>query len=189
MARGNRHAPFVGQAACTFALMFSRALRALNHLLLIAAGPGLAAAAPPVYKTYHNLRFGYRIDYPADLRPASEADNRDGRRFVSADGHTVLTAYAGYLVLEGGLDAERAIARRAWRQQQATITLDQRTRTGPGFVLSGQVKGMIFYERTVLNGNTRTTFRWEYPAARKALMDGFIWHTLQTLHPGGTGRE
>lgn len=103
----------------------------------------------------------------------------------------MLTAYAGYLVLEGGLDAERALARRVWRQQQATITLDQRTRPGPcpGFVLSGQVKGIIFFERTVLNGNTRTTFRWEYPAARKALMDGVIRHTLGTLHPGGTGRD
>ena len=158
---------------------------ALIRLLLLVAAFALAVLAPPAYKTYQNLRFGFRIDYPTDLKPAPEADNGDGRRFESADGHTVLTAYAGYLALDGGLDAERTLSRQAWQQQHATITLDQRTRTHPGYVLSGQVKGTIFYERTVLNGNTCTTFLWEYPAARKAAMDGVIQHTLRTLHPGG----
>ena len=146
-----------------------------------------ALAAPLTYRTYHNARFGYRIDYPADFRPQPEADNGDGRCFVSADGQTVLTAYAGYNALDGGLAANRKIARQAWQKKQATLTLDQLTRTG--YVLSGQMKGRIFYEKTVLKSNTLTTFLWEYPAARKAAMDAVIQHTIQTLQPGGAGEN
>jgi hypothetical protein len=142
-------------------------------------------AAPPTYKTYHNARFGYRIDYPADLRPQPEPDNGDGRRFVSADGQTVLTAYAGYQALDGGLATTRNVARQGWQEKHATFTLDQLTRTG--YVLSGQLKGRIFYEKTILKSNTLTTFLWEYPAARKAAMDAVVRHTIQTLQSSVAG--
>ncbi len=156
----------------------------MKTLLLLG---GLLLTAPPAYRTYHNARFGYRIDYPADLRPQPEAGNGDGRRFVSADGQTVLSAYAGYAALDGGLAAHRKIARETWQDQRATITLDQLTRTG--YVLSGQVKGQIFYEKTVLQSNTLTTFLWEYPAARKAAMDDVIQHTIRTLQPSVAGEN
>jgi hypothetical protein len=145
----------------------------------------LASLAPPAYKTYHNARFGYRIDYPADLRPQPEAGNRDGRRFVSADGQTVLSAYAGYNALDGGLAANQQLAREGWREKHATCTFDQLTRTG--YVVSGRVKNRIFYERTVLKSNTLTTFVWEYPLAQKAAMDAVIQHTVRTLQPSAAG--
>jgi hypothetical protein len=147
----------------------------------------VALLAPPTYKTYHNARFGYRIDYPADFKPQREADNSDGRRFVSPDGQTVLTAYASYQVLDGGLAAYRNMARAHWQEQHATIALDQKTSTG--FALSGTVKGRIFYEKTVLKDSTLTTFEWQYPAARKAAMDPVIRHTIQTLQPSVAGSD
>ena len=147
-------------------------------LTLILALPG-----PPAYRTYHNARFGYRIDYPADLRAQPESDNGDGRRFVSADGQTTLTAYASYNALDGGLPAHRQIARESWQEKHATLTLDQLTRTG--YALSGRLDSRIFYEKTVLKAGTLTTFAWEYPAARKAAMDAVIQHTISTLQPGG----
>lgn len=99
----------------------------------------------------------------------------------------MLTAYAGYHALAGGLAADRKIARQSWQEQHAPLTLDQLTRTG--YVLSGQVKGRIFYEKTVLKSNTRTTFLWEYPAARKAAMAAVIQHTIQTLQPSVAGEN
>ena len=159
----------------------------MNKVLLISGGLALASLAPPAYKTYHNARFGYRIDHPADFQPQPEPDNGDGRRFLSADGQTMLTAYAGYNALDGGLAADRKIARQSWQKKQATFTLDQLTRTG--YVLSGQVKGRIFYEKVVLKNNTLTTFLWEYPAARKAAMDAVIQHTIQTLQPSVAGAD
>jgi len=159
----------------------------MNKLLLLSGGLALVSLAPPTYKTYHNARFGYRIDYSADLRPQPESDNGDGRRFISADGQTTLSAYAGYNALDGGLAADRKIARQSWQEKHATITLDQLTRTG--YALSGQVKGRIFYEKTVLKSNTLTTFVWEYPATRKAAMDAVIRHTIQTLQPSMAGGD
>lgn len=143
--------------------------------------------APPTYKTYHNARFGYRIDYPAEFKPQPEAGNGDGRRFVSPDGQTVLTAYASYQALDGGLAAYRTLARERWQEEHATIVLDQKNSTG--YALSGTVKGRIFYEKTVLKNGTLTTFEWQYPAARKAAMDPIIRHTSQTLQPSVAGGE
>jgi hypothetical protein len=159
----------------------------MTSALLLGGALALASLASPAYKTYHNTRFGYHIDYPADLRPQPEADNGDGCRFVSADGQTVLTAYASYNALDGGLATERRIAQQSWREKYATFTLDQLTRTG--YVLSGQVQGRIFYEKTVLKNNTLTTFSWEYPAAQKAAMDTVIRHTAQTLQPSVAGAD
>lgn len=156
----------------------------MNRVVFLGAALAMTSLTPPAYKTYYNQRFGYRIDYPTNLRPQPEADNGDGRRFASADGQTVLSAYAGYNALDGGLAADRIIARQSWQKKHASITLDQLTRTG--YVLSGQVKDQIFYERTVLKSNTLTTFVWEYPAARKTAMDAVIQHTIRTLQPSAS---
>ena len=151
-------------------------------LLLALAAP----ATPPAYRTYCNARFGYCVDYPADLKPQPEADNGDGRRFVSADGQTVLTAYASYSVLDGGLATERNMSREGWRKDKASITLDQKV--ADGYVLSGLVKGHIFYQKTVLRGGTLSTFSWEYPAARKAAMDAVVQHTSRSWQPSAGGK-
>ena len=154
----------------------------LTSLLLLGS-----QVTPPTYRVYHNERFGYRIDYPTTLKPQPEADNGDGRRFVSADGQTTLTVYASYNALDEGVAAYRQSARQDWQQKGAAITLDQALATG--FVLSGQVKKTIFYEKTVLRANTLTTFIWEYPTARKAAMDAVIQHTVRTLQPSVAGGQ
>jgi hypothetical protein len=158
----------------------------MNKLLLLSGGLALASLTPPAYKTYHNARFGYRIDYPADFRPQPEPENGDGRRFLSPDGQAVLTVFAGYAAEDDGLNKRRAVARQGWQEQHATFTLDQPTRTG--YVLSGQVKDRIFYEKTVMKSDMLTVFSWEYPAARKAALDAVIQHTIQSLQPSIDGK-
>jgi hypothetical protein len=153
--------------------------------LLLAATLLAGLAAPPAYKTYVNPRFGFRIDYPAELRQQPEPENGDGRRFVSADGQTTLSAYAGYNALDGGLPAYRRISRQGWQEQHAALSLDQLTGGGTGFVLSGRLQGQIFYQKTVLKSDVLTTFTWQYPAARKAAMDAVIQRTIRTWQPGG----
>jgi len=59
----------------------------VHYTLLVTGGLALAGLDQPTYKTCHNACFGYRIEYPADLRPQPNADNGDGRRFVPADEH------------------------------------------------------------------------------------------------------
>ncbi|MDO7874397.1 hypothetical protein Q5H93_06605 [Hymenobacter sp. ASUV-10] len=152
---------------------------------LLAAGAVLSAgSAPPAYRTYANARFGFRIDFPASFRVQPEPANGDGRRFVSADGRTVLSAYAGYNVLDEGMADDRRLARQGWQEKKATFSLDQLTGKGTGYVLSGRVQGDIFYQKTVLRSGVLSTFVWQYPAARKAAMDAVIQHTIQTWQPG-----
>lgn len=57
----------------------------------------------------------------------------------------MLTVCAGYAAATDGLAKRRKVARQDWQAQSATFALDQPTRTG--YVLSGQVKGRIFYEK------------------------------------------
>jgi hypothetical protein len=97
----------------------------------------------------------------------------------------VLTVFAGYAAATNGLAKRQKVAREDWQAKHATFTLDQPTRTG--YVLSGLVKGRIFYERTVVKSYMLTTFIWEYPAARKAAMDAVIQHTAQSLQPSVQG--
>jgi hypothetical protein len=62
--------------------------RIVSHLLvaLIIALPAVASNSL-TYKPYVNLRFGYSVQYPADLLIAQgESDNSDGQRFVSKNG-------------------------------------------------------------------------------------------------------
>lgn len=49
------------------------------------------------YRTYHNIRFGYSISYPADsLIPQGEAENGDGQKFLSRDGRTEMLVYGSH---------------------------------------------------------------------------------------------
>lgn len=154
----------------------------MRNALLLGGALVLASLAPPAYRTYHNARFGYRIDYPADCRPQPKPDNGDGRRFVSADGQTVLTAYAGYNALDGGLAANREIARQSWQEKHATLTLDQLTRTG--YVLSGPD-----FLREDRPKEQHTHHLFVGIPARKAAMDAVIQYTIQTLQPGVAGEN
>ena len=58
-------------------------IRYLLLSLLILSSP---LAAVETFQTYHNSRFDYSIDYPANLLfPQGEAPNGDGQIFASAD--------------------------------------------------------------------------------------------------------
>lgn len=151
-------------------------------LLLTAATPLAFQAAPLRYQTYQNARFGYSIPYPAGLvKPQPEADNGDGRRFVSADGATTLTVYAGYNALDYTAAQQLDLSRKGWREKGAAVALARALPTG--YVLSGTLKGAIFYEKATLQNGVFSTFIWQYPEAQKQRMDAVVTYTARTFRP------
>ncbi len=154
----------------------------LCWLLPLLLAPPVPAGPAPAYQTYSNARFGYRVAYPPALvRPQPEADNGDGRRFVSADKQTTLTVFGSYNVLEKSVQQEMRTEQAAWRAQGATLTLSQQL--SDGFVLSGYLGKAIFYQKTQLRHGTFATFIWQYPATQQPTMAAVVTHTARTFEP------
>jgi hypothetical protein len=124
-----------------------------------------------VYRTYNNARFAYSISYPASLlQPQGEAANGDGQKFLAGDGSAELIVYGGYNALNRTL-------KQAYTQE-ATTSADHPRRVvtykvlrPTWFVISGHEGGKIFYQKTMLKGDTFKTFRIEYDESEKAVFD------------------
>lgn len=129
-----------------------------------------SARAEETYQTYYNARFGYSIVYPSSLLvPQREADNGDGRKFLSRDGRVKLTVYGVNNALNRTHAQEYARAQDAWNTDGAKITLSKLT--PQHFALSGFIDNNIFYEKTVFRGDTFCTMIWEYPKELRQRVD------------------
>ena len=121
------------------------------------------------YKTYGNSRFGYSIAYPAGiLIPQGEADNGDGQKFLSKDEKVVMLVYGQFNVLNQTL--KNAFSE-ALREGTPGGAVTYKLLKDNWFVVSGTVSNRVFYQKTMLVGNTFKTFRIEYPESQKAAFD------------------
>jgi hypothetical protein len=116
------------------------------------------------YKTYSNARYAFRIAYPLGiLAPQGESDNGDGQKFVSQDGSATLIAF-GSNRLDRSLHDEFQAA-----QENRAVTYKVLKRDM--FVVSGTQSGKIFYQKTLLRGDTFKTFIIEYDEQERATFD------------------
>ena len=128
------------------------------------------------YETYTNARFGYSIQYPVGvLKPQKEADNGDGRVFVSADKTAELHVWGMYNALSDTL-------KKAYLSdlKERSVDITYKLLSSDSYVISRTVGSKIFYQKTILNGtdgDTRaifSTFRIEYRKADKAKYDPIV---------------
>ncbi|UYY56856.1 hypothetical protein [Sphingomonas sp. S2-65] len=142
------------------------ALIAATSLFLISAE---AAPAPAAYtwRTYVNVRFGYRICYPANLLlPQPEAPNGDGRVFVAADSAT-LTVFGRNNAEQASLSktAAELASDRAGSKGSVRYRLVRRNWA----VSSGEDGGSkLFYGKTILRDDQFIIFDLVYPKALAA---------------------
>jgi hypothetical protein len=128
------------------------------------------ASAQAKYRTYTNARFGYSVSYPAGiLIPQGEPDNHDGQVFRSRDGKAEMRVFGRYNVqnetLRSAFDA--AVAGEGGSGREVTYKLLK----GNFYVVSGRQNGKIFYEKTMLKGDTFKTFMIEYDESESATYD------------------
>jgi hypothetical protein len=117
------------------------------------------------YKTYSNARFGYSISYPANiLIPQGEPDNGDGQIFRSNDGHAEMRVFGRYNVQNETLKS-------AFNAAQEGKSVTYKLLRGNFYVVSGHAGGKIFYEKTMLKGDTFKTFMIEYDEADASTYD------------------
>ena len=143
--------------------------------LVAAAGGGASLAAAPVHAApvqaantvpgwpvYANARYGYRVCYPsALLKPAAEAPNGDGRRFVGAN-RAVLSVWGSNNALDQSVaDAAAEDKKRLGAGGQVTYSVVKPN----WYVLSGRRNGQIFYLKSVLANGAFSTMELRYPEA------------------------
>ncbi len=134
-----------------------------------------SAGAQPAHdwRSYYNDRFGFRLDYPADLfKPGPPPENGDGLVFRSADGRASIRGSGGFNVLNQSLQDIRAQA--LDDHKGAALALDRIA--GDDLVLSGLDQDTIFYLRVKLSkrGEVVNTLEMLYPRAVKQQFDALF---------------
>ena len=125
--------------------------------------PTIAGAAQAADRTYANARFGYTIDYPAELIAQPESDNSDGRAFRSPDGKVEALLLGRYNAEGASMTAlaKEAEADRTEKPAYARIARDF-------FAISRRAGANILYEKLLMAGDLECVFRITYPAADHA---------------------
>lgn len=122
----------------------------------------LTAAAPSMWQTYANVRYGFAICYPADLlKPQGEAGNSDGQIFRAVDG-AELRAFGSNNALDRTLAQEARVQAGYHIGTRGRITYRA---AKPGWqVLSGNDGGSsLFYAKTFARDGQFVTFQLKYP--------------------------
>jgi hypothetical protein len=131
--------------------------------------------AQVTYKTYSNARFNYSISYPAGLLiPQGEAENGDGQIFRSRDGRAEMRVFGRYNVQNETLQS-------AYNSAQEGKQVTYKVLKGSFYVVSGKQNGKIFYEKTILKGDTFKTFMIEYDEAERATYDSVIARIVRSF--------
>lgn len=141
-------------------------------------------ARPLAFETYGNTRFSYTIDYPDFLIPQEEADNGDGRVFLSADEKISLRVY-GFNRLEPE-SIEKALEERVEELQGRTITY--KVARDNFYVISGTFvdrdrggETQIFYEKSILQKQVGRTMEMLYPIGMKSVIDPVVEQVSQSF--------
>lgn len=142
----------------------------------ISVGPLFPPTADIEYKRYWNSRFGYEIDYPTSFLIAmQEADNGDGRHFVSSDENIRLSCW-GSLELDRSMDDEYA---RVLQEMGSGCTY--KARKANWFVVSGIKDGNVWYKRTVDLGEEFISFEFSYPRELLEYMNPVVTHISKSF--------
>ena len=133
---------------------------------------------------YHNQRFGFRLDYPADvfhIERTSKAD--DGRVFAARDGEAHL--------LVGALRNEDEHSPKSYqdflaRDSYADYKISYRVLRDDWLVLSGEGGGKIFYEKAMFscNGQLISSVAMIYRAEQRDRFDPIVARIADSFVPG-----
>jgi curved DNA-binding protein CbpA len=144
----------------------------------LVAGP--AAEAPRIWLTYRNDRFGFALDYPADVFAADERRLGDfWRLFVSHDGRARLLIIAGFNT--------KSLTPASYRRSlmsvaYAAAAFEYTPLRATWFVLAGSRGEEMFYERVTFGCGGRLIHGWRltYPSAARA----YYSRIIDRMHQG-----
>jgi hypothetical protein len=146
----------------------------MSLLVVLCITPSLLKAQPK-FQAYTNARFGYSIDYPSDiLIPQEEAENGDGRHFVSKDGNADLAVW-GELSWDDDDSIDKRFKKDATPSEQKTVTY--KLKNADWYVVSGLMEGSkIYYMKVVHRPSVGAffTFYFVYPKSQETVYNPLI---------------
>ena len=151
--------------------------------MLLTAGHAYAASTDG-WTALRNERFGFRLEYPADLfRPHRTSKAGDGMVLVSSDGNGRLLV--GAFANHSGYSPASYQSSLA-RQSYGSFPVTYAPRGQTWFALSGEREGKIFYEKVMFScGNgIITSFAMTYPAAQRRRFDAVVERIENSFRPG-----
>ena len=160
-----------------------------------AAAVALSANAPAREATagdwvrYGNERFGFSLEYPADLfRVERTSEAGDGRVFVARNGEARLLVGALTNVDDHSAKSYQDFLART---SYAGYNISYRPLGDDWLVLSGERQGKIFYEKAVFTcgGQLISSFAMIYPTAQRATFDPLVARVANSFVPGRPCKE
>ena len=133
-----------------------------------------------IWKTYHNQRFDFCVDYPSNfLNPSGESENHDGNTFANANGSSEMRASGMYNALdETAAEAfERATENDNYYDEERKISY--KLQKDNWFVISGNYNESIFYVKSILVDDTFYTLYFEYHSSETDQFDEIIKRTTK----------
>src|SRR6185295_14586832 len=133
---------------------------------------------------YHNERFGFGLEYPANLfRIERTTEAGDGRVFAAREGEARL--------LVGALRNEDHLSAKSYqdflaRNSYADYKITYRPLGDDWLVLSGEADGKIFYEKAIFScgGQLISSFALLYPADKRDKFDPIVARVANSFVPG-----
>jgi hypothetical protein len=151
---------------------------AVASLLLAAPNP---SGAQSRWQPYANARFGFAIDYPADVFVKfDESENGDGRTYWSGDEAAMLRVY-------GFWNDEHKMPAAYVSEFYADKTLAYSAVKRDFFVASGNKGTDTFYDRCNFIGNRVVCVNLVYPAVKKTAFDGIVARVAKSMRDSGGG--
>lgn len=161
-----------------FAVFFVGFVAGCNAFVLLHPVNAQAAKTSPTkWVTYGNTRYKFSVSYPSNLMTAQrEADNGDGRAFVSHDGKTRMLAYGTNNVLDETLQARyKHDARGIEPGDKVTYKVQKNN----WYAVSGYRADLIFYRKTFVNDGQFLTLDVTYPKSQRAKWDKIVTQIVQ----------
>ncbi|WP_316862709.1 hypothetical protein [uncultured Cohaesibacter sp.] len=144
----------------------------LVFLLFCLSGPAMADSF-----TYKNDRFGTSAELPLILKPTTAAGNGDGYRFNYPGLIGTASVWGGYNTEEGGREGYKHYVSGFYDEITYSASRND------WFVLSGWVKGKIFYLRVQgCNAGPFHHIYFEFPENEKPMWQPIIEQFAKTVH-------
>lgn len=160
----------------------------LSTFLLIALGAlGVLSTQPRAatgWTEYRNEKFGFRLEYPADLfKLERTTEAGDGAVFVSPHGDARLLIGA---LLNDSSFTVASYQNHVERESYTRFNVTYRPSGRSWFALSGAGDGKIFYEKVVFtcSGRLINSFAMIYPAESRTLYDPIVERIEDTFRGG-----
>jgi hypothetical protein len=145
--------------------------RILLPILCLLLGTA-AARCEEEWKDYTNARFGFRLSYPATLKPSRAPENGDGREFHTPNKEFSIAAFAHFLLKEDGDSLEKR-----WQEELKDLgkTITYKKKAAMWYVVSGVAKdGTEYYHKTYVKDGNWCSFHITYPHSKNKHYDPWV---------------